>query len=179
MTDASSSRLRTAARATVATGALLAGSLLLAFGSADLLTAAANDWGIGPAASPLALTVASLLPPLAFAALRTRYATDAGLRMLLAGLALAGASIAALWLTGTVIDSLTSIPLAISATYLLGLAAIASSHMAALLAPLFVSPRRTTTSQPSYRRDDGDHILPSDGGIEDDDLEFLLDDRDR
>lgn len=176
MTDARASRPRAVVRATVATSAILAGAFVFAFGSADLLIEATRASGFGPAAVPLALTVAALVPPLTFAIFRTRYATNAGLRTLLGGLALTGASVAALWLTSSTIVSVASVPLPIGATYALGMGAIVTSHIAALLAPLFTGTTRTTVGQPSYRRSDEEHVLPSDGGTEDEDLTFLLDD---
>lgn len=176
MTDARISRPRAVVRATLATSVILAGTCVLAFGSADLLIEAARANGFGLTAVPFALTVAALVPPLSFAVLRTRYATNAGLRMLLGGLALTGASVAALWLTSSAIVSVASIPLPIGVTYVLGMSAIVASHVSVLLVPVFTGRMRTVVGQPSYRRTDEEHIHPSDGGTEDDDLEFLLDD---
>lgn len=175
MIDQRDRKLAALARAVVATSAVLAGSLLLGWGINQLLVSIASQIGVGAAARVPALTVGALVPATAFLALRTRLETQAGARTLVGGLAMVGTGLLAFWMTSPVIDPSSVAAVGSALTYAVGLAVLASSHVAALLAHQFTVPVTSRSRKPSYRRSQEEFTLPADGGNADEELSFPLD----
>lgn len=153
--------------------AVLAGSLALARFGDPLLGTLASAVGIAGAPAGSGGAIASLVAPVAFTWLALRAETERGLRAVLGGLALVGASIGAGWLTG-VPTTPAEAPVAIVLTYGVGLAGLVVGYLLAATDTESSGDYGT----PSYVRDDPDPVTTLDGGSDDEDLQFFLDDED-
>lgn len=167
-------RTRRAGRALVVAVAVLAASLALARYGDGPLAAVASMLGLGGTPEGTAAALAGLGAPSVLTALVLRSGSDRGLRAVLGGLALVGASVGAGWLTGPLWTAAEA-PLAILLTYGIGLAGVVLGY---LLAATDTDGGVDTYDTPSYVRDDPDPITTLDGGRDDDDLQFFLDDED-
>lgn len=168
-TDAIGDGVRTVVWVAVSAGGVLAGSLVLAAGSARAFATVAQSAGLpATAASQLAFTLAALVAPTAVAGLQTRVASDRGLPAVLGGLTLSGASVSALWLTGSA-GATRVVPAPIVAIYALGLGVVVFGYAAAQFDARRSTPSAEVPTGPSYVRDDGDRVLPSNGGEADGD----------
>jgi hypothetical protein len=161
--------------------ALLAGLLVLTAGAARLGTTALESWGLPTAAArQIAIATVSTLPPVVLGGLLVMTKPEGTGRLVgLGGVALA--------LTGVAIG----LPLGFGSTLPL-VALIYATGVFFVLASLLMglvdgdglpgtSPEVGPGSDQgtAMYRSTGSEALPADGGSEDDDIEFLLDDEDR
>ncbi|MFB6069685.1 MAG: hypothetical protein ABEJ76_01570 [Halanaeroarchaeum sp.] len=151
---------------------LLAGVMVLAAGVAIVGSDALTAVGVSPGVAPdVALAVAAVLPPvILYGVLRSVEAPASYRRYALAGTGTAASGVVlGLVARGLLLDRAAAFLYALGV--LLTLVALAGSFVA--------DGPRPDRSRPSYRREGargGSGVTPADGGEEDDDLVFHLDD---